>query len=46
MQQVRVVKERDGNVLTSGASLLRRWRKYFEQLMNEENERERRTDGG
>ena len=44
VQQVRVMKDRDGNVLTSEESVLRRWKEYFEGLMNEENERERRLD--
>ena len=39
--QVRAIKDADGNVLTTEESVLRRWREYFEQLMNEENERER-----
>lgn len=26
--------------------MLRRWKKYFEKLVNNGNERERRTDGG
>ncbi|KAF7705380.1 hypothetical protein C0J45_6915 [Silurus meridionalis] len=43
--QVRAIKDGDGNVLTSEESVLRRWREYFEQLMNEENERKRRLDG-
>ncbi|KAI5627545.1 hypothetical protein C0J50_12902, partial [Silurus asotus] len=42
--QVRAVKDGEGNVLTRGESVLRRWREYFEQLMNEENQRERRLD--
>ena len=42
--QVRAIKDADGNVLTTEESVLRRWREYFEQLMNEENERERRID--
>ncbi|MFY0383419.1 RNA-directed DNA polymerase, partial [Bacillus sp. YIM B13582] len=42
--QVRAIKDGDGNVLTSEESVLRRWREYFEQLMNEENQRERRLD--
>ena len=29
------------NVLTSEKSLMGRWKEYFEELMNEENERER-----
>ncbi|KAF7699893.1 hypothetical protein HF521_002851 [Silurus meridionalis] len=42
--QVRAIKDEDGSMLTSEESVLRRWREYFEQLMNEENERERRVD--
>uniref|UniRef100_A0A8C4RGJ5 L1 transposable element RRM domain-containing protein n=1 Tax=Erpetoichthys calabaricus TaxID=27687 RepID=A0A8C4RGJ5_ERPCA len=34
----------DGNVLTSEESVLSRWKEYFERLMNEENEREKRLD--
>ncbi|KAK3529748.1 hypothetical protein QTP86_003015 [Hemibagrus guttatus] len=41
VQQVRVIKDRDGRVLTSEQSVQRRWKEYFEELMNEENERER-----
>ena len=42
--QVRVIKDANGNVLTSEESVLRRWMEYFEELMNEENERERRLE--
>ena len=45
MQQVRVMKGRHGNVLTSEESVLRRWKEYFEGLMTEENEREMKLDG-
>ncbi|KAK3549868.1 hypothetical protein QTP86_015490 [Hemibagrus guttatus] len=41
VQQVRVIKDRDGRVLTSEESVQRRWKEYFEELMNEENEREK-----
>ena len=34
-----MIKDRDGNVLTSEESVVKRWREYFEGLMNEENER-------
>ena len=44
IQHIRVIKDEDGNVLTSEESVLRRWKEYFEELMNEENERERRLD--
>ncbi|XP_051779618.1 uncharacterized protein LOC127526820 [Erpetoichthys calabaricus] len=44
VQQVRVIKDKDGNILASEDSVLSRWKEYFERLMNEENERERRLD--
>ncbi|KAK3534185.1 hypothetical protein QTP86_002502 [Hemibagrus guttatus] len=45
VQQVRVIKDRDGRVLTSEESVQRRWKEYFEELMNEQNEREKRVEG-
>ncbi|KAK3528838.1 hypothetical protein QTP70_011762 [Hemibagrus guttatus] len=45
VQRVRVIKDRDGRVLTSEESVQRRWKEYFEELMNEENEREKRVEG-
>ncbi|KAK3530878.1 hypothetical protein QTP70_003626 [Hemibagrus guttatus] len=45
VQQVRVIKDRDGRVLTSEESVQRRWKEYFEELMNEENGREKRVEG-
>ncbi|KAK3526392.1 hypothetical protein QTP70_025421, partial [Hemibagrus guttatus] len=45
VQQVRVIKNRDGRVLTSEESVQRRWKEYFEELMNEKNEREKRVEG-
>ncbi|KAK3550257.1 hypothetical protein QTP86_021287, partial [Hemibagrus guttatus] len=45
VQLVRVIKDRDGRVLTSEESVQRRWKEYFEELMNEENEREKRVEG-
>ena len=44
VQHVRVIKDADGNVLTNEESVLRRWKEYFEELMNRENERERRLN--
>ncbi|MCJ8749464.1 hypothetical protein PDJAM_G00176550 [Pangasius djambal] len=44
VQQVRVLKDRDGRVLTSEESVQRRWKECFEELMNEENEREKRVE--
>ncbi|KAK3537270.1 hypothetical protein QTP70_007006 [Hemibagrus guttatus] len=45
VQKVSVIKDRDGRVLTSEESVQRRWKEYFEELMNEENEREKRVEG-
>ena len=47
VQQVRMMKDKDGNVMTDEESVLRIWKEYYMGLMNEENERERReNDGG
>ncbi|KAK3528813.1 hypothetical protein QTP70_011605 [Hemibagrus guttatus] len=45
VQQVKIIKDRDGRVLTSEESVQRRWKEYFEELMNKENEREKRVEG-
>lgn len=43
-KQVRVIKDRDGNVIKKKRkSVLRKW-EYFGELMNEENGREWMTD--
>ncbi|XP_051780043.1 uncharacterized protein LOC127526921 [Erpetoichthys calabaricus] len=44
VQQVRVINDKDGNVLTSKENVLNRWKEYFERLMNEENERQKGLD--
>ena len=44
MQQARVIKDRNRHVLTGPSSVVGRWKEYFEELMNEENEREKRVD--
>ena len=46
IQQIRVIKDDDGKVLTYKESVLKRWKEYFEGLMNKENERERRLGNG
>ena len=43
MQQVRLIKDRDRNVITSKESGLKRWKEYFEELLNEVHERENRN---
>ena len=44
MQQAGVIKDRDGNVLTDHSSVTGRWKESFKELMNEENERERKVE--
>lgn len=39
-----MINDRNGNVLTNEGSVLQRWKEYFEELMNNENERERKTE--
>ena len=39
-----MIKDRDGNVLTGASSVMGRWKEYFEELMNEDNEREQRVE--
>ena len=38
-----VIKDENGNVMVNLEAVLKRW-KYFEKLMNEENNREPRTE--
>ena len=44
VQHVRVLKDENGNVMVSSEAVLKRWKKYFKKLMNEENDRELRTE--
>ena len=46
VQQVRMMKDKDGNVMTDEESVLRMWKEYYMGLVNEENERERREIDG
>ena len=41
VHHVRMMKDKDGNVMTDEESVLRIWKEYYMGLMNEENERER-----
>ena len=43
VQHVRVIKEKNGNVMVNSEAVLKRWKDYFEKLMNEENNRDLRT---
>ena len=44
VQQAWVIKDRNGNVLTSKESILRGWKEYFKELINEENEKGRKVE--
>ena len=44
VQHVRVIKDENGNVMINSEAVLKRWKVYFEKLMNEENNREPRTE--
>ena len=46
VHQVRMMKDKDGNVMTDEESVLRIWKEYYMGLMNEENERERMENDG
>ena len=40
----RVIKDENGNVMVNSETVLKRWKEYFEKLMNKENNREPRTE--
>ena len=44
IQHVRVIKDENGNVMVNSEAVLKRWKKYFEKLMNVENNRDSRTE--
>ena len=44
VQHMRVIKDENGNMMVYSKALLKRWKEYFEKLMNEENNREPRTE--
>ena len=37
VQKVRMMKDKDGNVMTDEESVLRIWKEYYKRLVNEEN---------
>ena len=43
-KDVRVIKDENDNVMVNSEAVLKRWKEYFEKLMNEENNREPRTE--
>ena len=42
VQNVRVIKDENGNVMVNSEAVLKRWKEYFEKLMNKENNRDPR----
>ena len=44
VQHVRVIQDENGNVMVNSETVLKRWKDYFEKLMNEKNNREPRTE--
>ena len=44
VQHVRVIKDKNDNIMLNSEAVLKRWKEYFEKLMNEENNREPRTE--
>ena len=44
VQHVRVIKDESSNVMVNSEAVLNRWKEYFEKLMNEENNRDPRTE--
>ena len=37
VQHVRVINDENGNVMVNSEAVLKKWKEYFEKLMNEEN---------
>ena len=44
VQHVNVIKDKSGNVMVNLEAVLKRWNEYFEKFMNEENNRDPRTE--
>ena len=44
VQHVRAITDENGNVMVNSEAVLKRWKEYFEKLMNKENNREPRTE--
>ena len=41
---MRVLKDENGNVMVNSYAMLKRWKEYCEKMMNEENDRDLRTE--
>ena len=44
VQHVRVIKDENGNAMINSKAVLKKWKEYFEKLMNEENKRDSRIE--
>ena len=44
VQHVRIIKDENGYVIISSEAMLKKWKEYFEKLMNEKNDREPKTE--
>ena len=44
VQHARVIKDENGNVMVNSKAVLKRWKEYFEKLMNEENKRPQKAE--
>ena len=44
VQHVMVIKDKNGNVMVNSEAVFKRWKEYFEKVMNEENNRDPKTE--
>ena len=44
VQHVKAIKDESGNVMVNSEVVLKRWKEYFEKLINKENNRDPRTE--
>ena len=44
VQDAKIMKDENGNVIVNSETVLKRWKEYFEKLMNEENNTEPRIE--
>ena len=44
VQHMRVIKDENGNMMVNSEAVLKRWKEYFEKLMNKENNRDPRRE--
>ena len=44
VRHVKIIKDEIGNVMVNSEAVLKRWKEYFEKLMNEENNRDPRKE--